>query len=182
MGNFTTNTSHKSRKTALILCIFFGYFGAHKFYEGKIGMGVLYLFTFGLFGIGWIAEIVTIIYRKEKPQEPFAYKEQMEKSQFQNHFESMDGWQFEKFCAEVLKNIGYENVEVTKGSGDQGVDILAERDGVRYAVQCKYYSGKVGNKAVQEINAGKMFYHCHVGVVMTNDYFTQSAKDLAREV
>lgn len=48
------------KNTALLLCIFLGYFGVHKFYEGKIGMGVLYLFTAGLFGIGWIADIITI--------------------------------------------------------------------------------------------------------------------------
>lgn len=45
---------------ALTLCILFGYFGAHKFYEGKTGMGILYLFTLGLFGIGWIVDIISI--------------------------------------------------------------------------------------------------------------------------
>ncbi len=96
-------------------------------------------------------------------------------------FEDMDGWQFENFCASMLKKIGYENVEVTKGSGDQGVDILAERDGVKYAVQCKKYSQPVGNSAIQQIYSGMKFYHCHVGVVMTNNYFTKSAKELAKE-
>lgn len=95
--------------------------------------------------------------------------------------DNMEGHDFEYFCADVLQRQGYENVEVTKSSGDQGVDVLAERDGIRYAVQCKRYSQSVGNKAVQEIYAGKKFYHCHVGIVMTNNYFTQSAKDLARE-
>lgn len=93
----------------------------------------------------------------------------------------MDGLKFEKLCADILKKMGYENVEVTKGSGDQGVDVLAGRDGIKYAVQCKYYSEKVGNRAIQEIFAGKQFYHCHVGIVMTNNYFTQSAKELAKE-
>lgn len=49
-----------NKNTALILCILFGYFGVHKFYEGKSGMGVLYLFTLGFFGLGWIADIVII--------------------------------------------------------------------------------------------------------------------------
>lgn len=51
----------KNKTTALILCILFGYFGAHKFYEGKTGMGLLYLFTFGLFGIGWIIDIFVLL-------------------------------------------------------------------------------------------------------------------------
>lgn len=96
-------------------------------------------------------------------------------------FDNLDGHQFEVFCAKVLEKNGYKNVEVTKGSGDQGVDILAERDGIKYAIQCKHYSQPVGNKAIQEIYTGMRFYHCHVGIVMTNNYFTQSAKDLARE-
>lgn len=48
------------KTTALLLCIFFGYFGAHKFYEGRGALGVLYLFTFGLFGFGWLIDIFII--------------------------------------------------------------------------------------------------------------------------
>lgn len=48
---------------ALILCILFGYLGVHKFYEGSAGMGLLYLFTFGLFGIGWFVDIIIIATR-----------------------------------------------------------------------------------------------------------------------
>ena len=50
----------KSKMVALVLCIFFGYFGVHYFYAGKIGMGILYVFTIGLCGIGWIVDIVRI--------------------------------------------------------------------------------------------------------------------------
>lgn len=51
----------KNKWVALLLCLFLGYFGAHKFYEGKIGMGILYLFTGGLFGIGVIIDIIAIL-------------------------------------------------------------------------------------------------------------------------
>lgn len=94
--------------------------------------------------------------------------------------DTMDGHDYEYFCADVLKHHGYDNVQVTRGSGDQGVDITAERDGIKYAVQCKRYSQAVGNKAVQEIYAGMRFYGCHVGIIMTNNYFTSSAKELAK--
>ena len=53
----------KSRAVALLLCILFGPFGAHKFYEGKTTMGLVYLFTFGLFGIGWLVDIVLIAFK-----------------------------------------------------------------------------------------------------------------------
>ncbi len=47
--------------TAWILCVFFGLFGAHKFYEGKSGMGIVYLCTLGLCGIGWLIDIFAIL-------------------------------------------------------------------------------------------------------------------------
>lgn len=46
---------------SLCLCIFLGYFGAHKFYEGKGGMGIVYLFTLGFFGIGVLIDIFSIL-------------------------------------------------------------------------------------------------------------------------
>ncbi len=93
--------------------------------------------------------------------------------------DGMDGHEFEQFCAELLRKNGFSKAEVTPGSGDQGVDILAEKDGVKYAVQCKSYSSQLGNTPVQEINAGKVYYGCHVGAVMTNSTFTQGAVSLA---
>ena len=56
----------KSRTTALLLCIFLGFFGAHKFYEGKTGLGFLYLFTAGLFLVGWITDIFKILKYPER--------------------------------------------------------------------------------------------------------------------
>lgn len=46
---------------SFVLCLLLGYLGAHKFYEGRIGMGILYFFTAGLFGIGWIVDIISIL-------------------------------------------------------------------------------------------------------------------------
>lgn len=91
----------------------------------------------------------------------------------------MEGHDFEYFCANVIEKNGYSRVEVTRGSGDQGIDIIAYRDGVKYGIQCKRQSNDVGNKAVQEAFSGKIYYNCHVGVVLTNRYFTPSAVDLA---
>ena len=46
---------------AFLLCLFLGFIGAHKFYEGKTGMDILYIFTVGLFGIGWIVDTIAIL-------------------------------------------------------------------------------------------------------------------------
>lgn len=91
----------------------------------------------------------------------------------------MEGHDFENWCAEALRNSGFTNVTVTPGSGDQGVDIVAEKDGLRYAVQCKRYNSDLGNTPVQEVFTGARFYNCHVGVVITNRNFTSGAKDAA---
>lgn len=50
----------KNKWVAFFLCLFLGMVGAHKFYEGKVGMGILYLFTVGLCGIGWLIDCVSL--------------------------------------------------------------------------------------------------------------------------
>lgn len=56
-------TRQKNKWVALLLCVFFGFFGAHKFYEGKIGMGLLYFFTEGLLTIGWVVDIFILLFK-----------------------------------------------------------------------------------------------------------------------
>lgn len=77
-----------------------------------------------------------------------------------------------------MKN-GYEDVSLTKGSGDQGIDIIAYRDNIKYGIQCKCYSSDIGNSAVQEVFAGKAFYKCNIGIVLTNRHFSPAAIQLA---
>ena len=57
-NNVTYGGVAKSKWAAFFLCLFLGLIGAHKFYEGKIGMGVLYIFTGGLFGIGAFVDLI----------------------------------------------------------------------------------------------------------------------------
>lgn len=51
----------KQKWVAFFLCLFFGYFGVHRFYVRKMGTGILWLFTFGLGGIGWLVDLVMIL-------------------------------------------------------------------------------------------------------------------------
>lgn len=53
----------KNKWVALLLCIFLGWIGAHKFYEGKIGLGILYLLTLGLFGIGVFIDFLVLLFK-----------------------------------------------------------------------------------------------------------------------
>jgi HJR/Mrr/RecB family endonuclease len=146
-----------------------------------VGAGLLGLLVLIVLGIG----IRKISDPERKKARKAAQKQKERQRRFQlitsdvESIDGMEGHDFELFCARLLTKNGFENVLVTQGSGDQGVDILAEKDDIRYAIQCKNYAPKLGNGPVQEIYAGKVFYHCHVGVVMTNTTFTQSAQDLA---
>lgn len=94
-------------------------------------------------------------------------------------YDNMEGHQFEYFCAELLKENRFKNVEVTQVSGDHGIDILAEKDGITYAIQCKCYSSNIGNAAVQQAHTGKSLYHKDIAVVLTNRYFTPQAQQEA---
>ena len=94
-------------------------------------------------------------------------------------FSNMNGYKFESWCAALLTINDFSNVTVTQGSGDHGADILAEKDDISYAFQCKYYSGTVGNKAVQEVYAAKTYYKRDIAVVMTNSTFTLQAQEEA---
>jgi len=89
------------------------------------------------------------------------------------------GSEFEHFICELYKKMGY-SAEVTKQSGDQGLDVIAERNGRKIGIQAKCYSGTVGNFAVQEAVAGKSYYNCDKVVVITNNFFTTSAIELAK--
>ena len=289
-----------------IITLFFGMFGVHKFMENKIGIGVLYFFTLGLFGIGYIIDVVKafinlfdnrfsnqslssifkmwtldyiqrqkIIRRYKKnldfqslmvslgidtkddinnildiakvysyksddrlPINPVAfanvahvdvtkgkvyydffvknmlifrgikYPYRLFFSGYDSVFDTIfeldesnyldidsltkiptlyeefttikEGLEFEAFVGRLMSHNGYRDVTVTQASNDYGIDVIAYKDDVKYAVQCKYYSSTVGNEAVQQVVAGKQHYGAHVAVVATNNSFTKNAIELAR--
>lgn len=95
--------------------------------------------------------------------------------------DSLEGHDFEYYVARLLQAYGFENVSVTQGSGDYGVDIIAYAGEEKIAIQCKHYAKPVGIKAVQEVYAGKMHYNAAEAVVVTNSTFTDAAFTLAQE-
>lgn len=94
-------------------------------------------------------------------------------------FENLSGSEFEIFCAELLRVDGFQDVQITKASGDQGVDIVACKNGIRFAIQCKRYSKPVGSAAVRDVFAGKSHYDCDVAAVLTNSSFSKQAREYA---
>ena len=92
--------------------------------------------------------------------------------------EDMSPEEFEHYCAAVLQEMKWK-ARVTRVSGDQGVDIVADKRGTRIVIQCKKYSKPVGNRAVQEIVAGIAHEDAHRGVVVTTSDYTPAAEALA---
>lgn len=192
--------THVNPIVNLIVVVFLGIFGVHKFMNKQIGMGILYLCTGGLCGIGWIYDIIVAIKQCtdsrvitikradiQKAESPILPKisapmaDYMAEEMSKIDLMSIDGFAFENYCAELLKANEFTNVEVTQGSGDFGIDVLAEKEGITYAIQCKCYSNPVGNKSVQEAYTGKEYYKRMVAVVMTNSTFTSAAVETANE-
>ncbi len=94
---------------------------------------------------------------------------------------TLRGIPFEFFLRDIFEDLGFK-VTGTKTSGDQGIDLIAERDGLKLAIQAKGYAESVGNKAVQEAHTGMCFYSCNRCAVITNSVFTPAAVELAQRV
>jgi len=106
------------------------------------------------------------------------YLRMQEEPVFRAFSDDMTPSEFELFCAEQLRLAGWD-AQVTMRSRDQGVDVVAEKSRRRIVLQCKLYSGPVGNGAVQEIAAGRAYEHAHFGAVVTNSRYTAPAEQLA---
>lgn len=92
--------------------------------------------------------------------------------------DQLNGYEFEDFLKSLFSKMGYQ-VEQTKLSGDQGADLVVVKFGEKTVIQAKRFGGKVGNKAVQEILAAISLYQAQKGMVITNNYFTPAAVELA---
>jgi HJR/Mrr/RecB family endonuclease len=91
------------------------------------------------------------------------------------------GIAFEAYLVEVFEILGF-HVQTTKGSGDQGVDLIVRKGTLRLAIQAKGYADPVGNGSVQEAFAGMAFYKCDRCIVITNSSFTRHARELAHRI
>lgn len=94
------------------------------------------------------------------------------------NIDNIDGMEFERYVADLLRKNGYHNVRLTERY-DLGVDIIAEADGIRWGIQVKRHSGLVKANAVRQAVTGIRMYNCHRAMVVTNSTFSTTAKRLA---
>ena len=91
----------------------------------------------------------------------------------------MDGITFEKYLEALFDKLGYR-VERTQYVRDYGADLITSKDGIKTVIQAKRYKQKVGIKAVQEAVAAKGKYGCSEAMVVTNNFYTKAAIELAK--
>ena len=96
-------------------------------------------------------------------------------------FSRLPGTDFERFLADIFTLHGYEVIRMG-GAGDQGVDLIVVRTGVRWAVQAKQYSKPVGNSPIQEVYTGMRIHGCHRCVVIATSGYTSGATQAAQAV
>lgn len=92
--------------------------------------------------------------------------------------DAMNGIDFEYYIAQLLAERGYDNVSLTE-KYDYGVDIVAEKDGIRWGIQVKRHSGLVKAAAVRQVVTGLRLYGCDRAMVITNSTFSNVAQRLA---
>ncbi len=92
--------------------------------------------------------------------------------------DTMDGLDFEKYVANILKKRGYSYITLTE-QYDYGIDIIATKNGVRWGIQVKRYSGLVKADAVRQVVTGLRVYGCDRAMVITNSIFSRVAVQLA---
>lgn len=157
--------------TALIICLSIFAGDLLSFF---IFMPIFWLVIGFIFLIAGLTKIPTI---KELAEQKRIYNEQLLNSNIES-IDMMSGKEFEQFCKLLFEKQGYA-VETTKASGDYGVDLILLKDDVKMVGQCKRYNNKISLSAVQEIVAGKNYYNSESGFIITNNFFTQPAINLA---
>ena len=99
-------------------------------------------------------------------------------NQFNSNINYKKGLKFENLCFQKFRSQGWE-VKQTPFSGDQGVDLIASIDDLRLCIQCKDHQKAIGNKAVQEVYAGKKYWSGTHAILISRSGFTKSAQKLA---
>lgn len=93
--------------------------------------------------------------------------------------DKLDGEEFEEYCQAMFEKRGYK-ARTTPKSHDFGADLVIEKDGVVTVVQAKRYKGIVGIAAVQQVIGSMRYYNASKCIVITTNYFTDAAKELAK--
>ena len=131
-----------------------------------IGYLIMFLSLFLL-----IYSIIQILKQK-------SYEKKISQSSI-SQIDNMSGIEFEIFLKTIFRKLGY-SAQTTKTTGDFGADLILYKDGNKIIVQAKRYNKHVGVSAIQESYSAMKYYHANESWVVTNNYFTRQAEELAK--
>jgi restriction system protein len=134
----------------------------------------------GLISVNVVGCIIYSVLNKRKNPKINAYDELQKLKSGIRKIDMMNPYKFEEYVGQLFEADGY-TVKVTKKSGDGGADVIAIKKERRICVQVKHYSVKVPYKAVQEVIAAMLLYHCNEALIVTNSHFTRQATQNAKK-
>jgi restriction system protein len=143
---------------------------AHKAFMTK---AIHYLLVAWL--IGLVVFLVLVVYKVIGKVSQWRYKQGASLAEIDN----TTGQDFESYVAKLMNSQGYGAIRLTE-EYDYGVDIIAVKDGITWGIQVKRYSGLVKADAVRQVVTALKKYHCDRAMVITNSYYSEVAKELAR--
>lgn len=126
----------------------------------------------------WRGNLEGIVSERERDLDDINSSVQHEYTEKNLDINKLTGVEFEKLCQQLVENMGFET-ELTKASGDGGIDLIAYNYqpllSGKYIIQCKRYSGSVGEPIIRDLYGVVMSERANKGVLMTTGYFTKSA-------
>lgn len=142
-----------------------------------IGVLAMFLIKLMISYIWFVVSIVVLVIMIKL----YLHMQDQERTQvlMKSDIDNMSGIEFEHYIQQILEHQGYD-ATVTKASGDLGADIIATIGSLRYSIQTKRYSYTVDRTAVSDAVAAKDHYKCNEAMVITTNYFTPGAKELAK--
>lgn len=147
----------------------------------EIGMGTGLLYSI----IGYLLLLITILMSYQKYVEKRIHEKRKKKiiiKRRMNQIDSIDPWEFEKLIADNLVSVGFK-AYATSGSGDKGIDVIAEKGSYKIVIQVKKYSGSVGFDAIKEAHTGLSLYQANEAWVITSsNRFTKQAIETAEKL
>lgn len=170
--------SKQSGSTEFIIIAAGGALLVGGLFEGKVSLGsaMPYLQTVGFVLLVLLAVVLALVIYRHLTEKSRARGRVLVES---NAIDGMSGREFETFLQKLLTARGYK-ARIVGGSGDNGVDLVAEKDGDRYSIQVKRQKKPVNRRAVTDAVAGMKQHRCNRAMAITNNFFTSKAVEFAR--
>ena len=154
---------NKSQKLKIVLFIIYCLFMIYSFFINlnKLISILMFILFSGIY----------VLYKKRR--------EDNLKNSTIKKIDNMTGEEFEEFLQVSVKSKGYKTM-LTPITGDYGADLLVKKNGVKTVIQAKRWKSIVGVEAVQQVVASMRYYKATDAMVITNNYYSQNAINLAK--